>query len=379
MKIFLQFYKEEAYLYGDDIMVNFLNGLSHVWNQIKNEGELVWRDVEDETPPPITEGSIYASVWYTKSLILLYRWAKEFPNLEIFICGPIVAYSNKLNIGNELSNFHSTQENAEDIFFNGATSEWNLEVPKTDRAIGYSVSLTNGVGCYWGKCRFCSITGALKYRNMDRVPVIENDNHKFIWIHTYSIPPNLIKKLYPTFENRKDVSYATYSRGDKYTTNALKETIPKLLIDPKYLGFNVGIEFPSNKMLRYMNKGVIVKEYLDFIKLASEYNIRLHFNFIIGWKPTNIEDVKNVEYFLNQLSRISKANTITAHIYSLYIRENKDIMLDYTMNELEPIESDFKDFIGIPKLNDKEKILNNKIRSLYHSYPFMKIQEWNRW
>jgi len=377
MKVFLQFYREEEYLYGNDIIVNFLNGLSHVWDQIKNEGEIIWRDVDDiETPPIITDGIIYASVWYTKSLRLLYSWAQQYPKLEIFICGPIVSYYD-LSLGKELSNFHSIRENAEDVFFNGVTSDWKLEIPNTNKSIGYNVSLTNGTGCYWGKCNFCNITKPLKYRTINKVPIIDNDNLKFIWIHVYSMPPDLIKKLYPTFEDRKDVRYATYIRGDKYTAKALKETIPKLSVDPKYLGFNIGIEFPTNKMLKYMNKGVTVEEYLYFIRIAAEHNIRLHFNFILGWKPTDLEDIKGVECFLNNLFKISKPNTITAHIYPLYVTENKLIMRDYTKEDLEVYERDFNIFIGRPKLNSKEVEINNKLRKLYHSYPFMKIQDWS--
>jgi len=374
-KVFLQFYADEPYLYGEDTIVNFLNGLSYVWDQLKNEGELIWRHVNDESLPPVTEGYLYASVWYTKSLRLLHNWAKQYPKLEVYICGPIVLHYD-FNIGKDLPNLHFVRDSAEDLFFNGVTSKWNLEIPDIDKPIGYSVALTNGYGCYWGKCRYCKIMGALKYRDIETIPVIEHKHTKYIWIHTYSLPPNLMKKIYPTFENRQDVRYATYVRGDKDIIKALQETIPNLSIDPKYLGFDVGIEFPSDKMLNYMDKGLTVKEYLDFTKVAAENNIRLHFNLIVGWKPTDIDDVKSVEYFLNELSKISKPNTITANLYPLTIVSNRSMYSEYTLDELEPFKTDYDNIvIGMPKLNDKQKIATKQITELYHSYPFMKLHD----
>jgi hypothetical protein len=353
-------------------MTNFLNGLSYVWDQIKNQGEMIWKHVDDETPIA-TEGIIYASVWYAKSLRLLYGWAKQYPNLEIFICGPIILHYD-LRIGKDLPNFHVNKDNAEDLFCGGITSPWNIEIPNTMKGpIGYSVALVNGYGCYWGKCRYCKIMGQLKYRDINRIPVIEYDGLKYIWIHTYSIAPHLMKKLYPTFEKRDDVRYATYARGDKLITQALKETIPNLLIDPKYLGFDIGIEFPSDKMLQYMNKGSTVKEYLDFIEVAAESGIQLHFNFILGWKPTDYDDLKSMEQFLNHLTKISKPNSITANIYPLTIFQDRKILTDYFIDEIEVIENDYDVFIGFPKQSDNQKSINNEIKELIHTYPFMKI------
>jgi len=371
--IFLQFFKEESYLYTENFIVNYLNGLSYVWNELKNKGKMIWKHVDDETPI-ITEGIIYASVWYTKSLRILYSWAKQFPRLEVYICGPLILHYD-LTVGKELNNFHINRQNAEDLFCNGKVSEWNIEIPKTTGPIGYSVALTNGIGCYWGKCRYCKIMGPLKYRNTDRIPVIEHDGLKCIWIHTYSLPPHLMKKLYPQFEKRDDVRYATYVRGDKYITKALKETIPMLSIDPKYLGFDIGIEFPTDKMLQYMDKGTTVKEYLDFIKVAASSDIQLHFNLILGWKQTDYDDLKAFEYFLNQLSKVSKPNTITVNIYPLTIVQDRKIRSDYTIDEIESFKSDYDIFIGMPKQNETQKHINSEIRKLIHEYPFRMIHD----
>jgi len=372
-KFFLQFYRDEPYLYSNDMTTNFLNGLSFVWNKIKNDGEMVWKHVDDETPFT-TDGIIYASVWYTKSLKLMHSWAKQFPELEINVGGPAVLHYDP-TIGKELPNFHFTREKAEDLFCDGIVSDWNIEVPSTTKPIGYSVAIIDGYGCYWGRCRYCKRTNNVKYRNIDKVPVINNPNIKYIWMHAYSMSPNLIKKLYPTFENRDDVNYATYIRGDKEVTKALADTIPKMSLDTKHLGFDVGIEFPSDKILQYMDKGITVNEYLDFIKLASENNIRLHFNFIVGWRHTGADDVRSVDYFLNSLSKISKPNTISANIYPLSIVQGRKIMEDYTTDELEEIQTIFNTFVGMPKFNKEQIVLDQEIINLYNSFPFLKVYD----
>jgi hypothetical protein len=371
---FLQFYREESYLYGDEMFVNYLNGLSYVWDQLKEKGNLVWKNVDDETP--LTDkGIIYASVWYTKSLRLLHKWAKEYPDLQVYVCGPLVLHYG-LSIGKDLPNFHVSNQNAEDLLCNGEVSNWNLEIPNIEKPIGYSVSVVDGYGCYWGKCRYCKITGKLKYRNIDHIPIIETKSPKYIWIHAYSLPPSILGTFYPQFENRDDIKYATYVRGDKYITDALRTTLPELKINPKNLGFNVGIEFPSNSMLEYMDKGVTVEEYLEFIKLACENDIRLHFNFILGWKNTTEEHLKDVEYFLNSLYKISIPNTITANIYPLTVVKDRKIISDYEENEIEPLETDYDVLVGNPILNNVQLSINNRIRMLYREFPFLKLHDW---
>jgi hypothetical protein len=372
-KYFLQFYREEDFLYGPDRIVNFNNGLSLVWNQLKEQGEMVWRNVEEETIVA-TEGIIYASVWYSKSLRLLYKWAQTYSNLEVYVCGPLVLHYG-IKLGKELPNFHISNLNAEDLLCNGQISEWNLEVVETEKPIGYSVALVDGYGCYWGKCRYCKITGKLKYRETYTVPVIDSPHKKFIWLHVYSMPPFFMKKLYPQFEKRDDVVYATYIRGDNYSTKALKEILPLLKVDPKYLAFNLGIEYPSDKMLKYMNKGATVKDYLNFIEVCSQNDIRLHFNFILGWKPTDYDDLDSMKYFLDKISLISKPNTITANVYPLTIMPDRKMSEEYTLEDMDICETDYDVYVGLSKQTEKQKIINSEIRKLINSYPFLKVYD----
>ena len=373
-KYFLQFYREEDFLYGNEKFINFNNGLSYVWDQIKEQGEIVWREVDD-TSLVATEGIIYASVWYNKSLRLLHSWAQQYPKLEVYACGPLVLHYG-ITLGRDLPNFHVSNANAEDLLCDGKISKWNIEVLPTTKPIGYSVALVDGYGCYWGNCRYCKITGKLKYRNVDIVPVIDNPNKKFIWLHVYSLPPSFLEQLYPQFEDRDDVVYGAYIRGDKYIARALKETLPLMKVNPKHLAFNIGIEFPSDKMFNYMDKGLTIKENLECIKICCENDIRLHFNFILGWKTTDDSDVNSVEYFLNEISKFSKPNTITANIYPLSLVEDRKIIKDYTKEEIEEVSTDYAILVGSPKLTKEQTDIDNRIRELYHNFPFLNLHDW---
>ena len=88
-------------------------------------------------------------------------------------------------------------------------SEWNLPKFDIEGDIGYCVSLIQGIGCYWGKCTFCKQKGDLFDRNLDKIPIVKHNGHKYIWLHTLSLSPEMMKRYYPTFENRNDVSYQT--------------------------------------------------------------------------------------------------------------------------------------------------------------------------
>ncbi len=383
---YLQFYKrKESYLFDEEnYFLNLYNGLSHVWDFL--DGEIIWQDVSEKIPP-ITKGNIFVSCWFKNQVLTLYKWAKENPDLFIYVCGPIIFHYD-LIIGRELDNFNTMRGNAEDLLFKGKTCKWNIEIPNVDVPIGYSVSLMKGFGCYWGKCNFCKIKGKFTYRELNKIPIMEHPHHKYIWLHTWAMPPNLIKKYYINFPDRNDVTYTTYIRGDKSTIEAYKNVLPKLKVDPKYLGFDVGIEFPSDRMLKYINKGTTTKDYLDFIKLTTENGSRLHFNLIVNWKNTNWSDVLNVEKWLNKLSKITKPNTITANLYPLIIVEGREIWNDYEETEIKWYDTiyrgscDWNDIniwdvkLGDPILSKEQKEKALKLRELYHDFPFKKLHDW---
>jgi hypothetical protein len=124
-----------------------------------------------------------------------------------------------------------------------------------------------------------------------------------------------------------------------------------------------------------MDKGIEVDDYLKFIKICGENDIRLHFNFILGWKNTNSSDVKEVDLFLNNLNKLTKPNTITANLYLLTLVEDRKIMSDYTSDEIIQVKTYYDAIVGEPKLDSKQLEIDEQIRNLYKDYPFMKLHD----
>jgi radical SAM superfamily enzyme YgiQ (UPF0313 family) len=138
----------------------------------------------------------------------------------------------------------------------------------------------------------------------------------------------------------------------------------------------MGVEFPSDKMLKYMDKGATVSEYLEFIKVCCDNRIRLHFNFILGWKGTDYSDVKSVEYFLNEISKFSTPNTITANVYPLSLVADRKIMSDYTVDEIVALPTDYDILVASPILTPTQIYFDNEIRKLFYSFPFLNLHDW---
>lgn len=314
---YVQFYN----LLNNGKIVCLQNGFSYIWDKIKKDN--VWVKT-GELNPPISKGHIYASCWYSLDIDTVIRWKKNNPELTISVGGPISIYPDIIDYKKNKINL--LQDSAENVF--GVKPCWNLEIPKEfrNKEIRYTFSFleNNLYGsrercCYWGECVFCRVRlNKTKFRGLNRIPIINHPMHKYIWLNFHAIPPEIIKELYPTFDDRADVTYITYARADSETTKALSLVINNTLkVNPKFLEFNIGIEFPSNRMLKIMNKGTTKEEYLNFIKLASNNNIKLVFTLILNWPEVIEEDVKEVEEWLNKLSKITDGKNITAILYPL--------------------------------------------------------------
>lgn len=372
-KVFVQFYKKTPYFFDDKIILtSFRNGLSLVYEQIKDP--ILWVE-ESYSIPPIKRGELFASCWYNNDVFTLEKWARDNPDLTVNVCGPVITYY-PMSIGEDLPNMKYLQGNAEDLFFNGKTSDWKLDIKKIDGPISYTVSLLNGRGCYWGKCIFCRHILEYKYRDIKEIPIIEHPDHKYIWIHVEAIPPKFIRSHYKKLPNRSDVTYITYIRADKDCKNAYLEVVSNGNIDPKFLYFDIGLEFPSNRMLKYMNKGLTTEDYLNFIDVLVKNGSGVHLNLIVNWPHITEDDVSEVKKFLDDLHKISGDKRIAAQCNSLFVVHdrlmynslNKDCLIENSISKTK------KHKVYNIKLNEEQKYLNKKIVNMYSNYPFSKFR-----
>ena len=134
-----------------------------------------------------------------------------------------------------------------------------------------------------------------------------------------------------------------------------------------------------------MKKGTTVQEYIDFIELTADTT--LHFNLIIGWKNTTWNDVKEVEGFLNSISKVTRPNSITVNLYPLIIVENRYIWDEYKDDQIQwytdkntKWRSDDKHIwnckMGEPLLSKEQQAIKSELRRLYHDFPWLKLHDW---
>jgi hypothetical protein len=326
--LFLQFYNKTKSGYYD-----LCNGFSDTYDLCKSKGDFYWTEHEidrtkwylDETYEnrelPIKKGTVYISAIYMNHLYQSYVWAKEYPNIRFIVGGPIAAERRidengwhpvyvEVNSYDMLpSNLEITGRSVEDWFevpnFSG---RWKVDVPSFvpyDSRIYFSYTLDNG--CYWRKCIFCNI--ALHARDVFRkrkemnyeFKDMEHDGHKIVRLNTGSITTRYIKEVLPELPRRDDIEYRLFIRPAKAENSALKDVLtaedsifPKLV-----LGF--GMEFPTNRMLRYIGKGCNTDEVLEFLRLCHENKIHINANFILGWDNLIEDDIRELKNFMDSV------------------------------------------------------------------------------
>jgi len=345
--LFLQFYNKTKSAYFD-----LCNGFSDTYDLCKSKGDFYWTEHEidrtkwylDETYEnrglPINEGTVYISAIYMNHLYQSYVWAKEYPNIRFIVGGPIAAERRidkngwhpvyvKVDSYDMLpSNLEITGKSVEDWFevpnFSG---KWKVDVPEfvpDDSRVYFSYTLDNG--CYWRKCVFCNIAlhakeafrkrKHMKYEFED----MEHDGHKIVRLNTGSITTTYIREVLPELPRRNDIEYRLFVRPAKAENIALKDVLtedggifPKLV-----LGF--GMEFPTNRMLRYIGKGSNTDEVLEFLRLCHENKIHINANFILGWDNLIEDDIRELENFMDSVPENSittfQMRWLLAHPYT---------------------------------------------------------------
>jgi len=326
--LFLQFYNKTKSGYFD-----LCNGFSDTYDLCKSKGDFYWTEHEidrtkwylDDTYEnrelPISKGTVYISAIYMNHLYQSYVWAIKYPNIRFIVGGPIAAERRidenrwhpvyvEVDSHNMLPpNLELTGQSVEDWFevpnFSG---KWKVDVPEfvpNDSRIYFSYTLDNG--CYWRKCVFCNIAlharevfrkrEGMKYEFED----MEHNGHKIVRLNTGSITTKYIRKVLPEIPRGDDIEYRLFVRPAKAENTALKDVLsecgdkfPKLV-----LGF--GMEFPTNRMLKYIGKGCNTDEVLEFLRICHENKIHINANFILGWDNLIQDDIKELENFMDSV------------------------------------------------------------------------------
>jgi len=325
--LFIQFYGRTGSGWFD-----LCNGFSDTWDLCKSKGDFLWVPLEQDPdqwydeaayppiPLPIQKGTVHVSASYVNHLYQACLWAKTYPDVQVVVGGPVASerYTGKpgwhpvhFKVEKPLpSNLTLTGQSVERFFgvpeFSG---KWRLELPRQipdDGCIYYSYTLENQ--CYWKKCPFCSIARhtAEHFRKRPLLDLAFKDltyhGHKIVRLNTGSMTPEHIRQLLPMLPVRPDMEYRFFMRAAAAETRAMKDAAARMAghIPDCTLGF--GIEFPSDRMWRYLNKGTRMEEVVKTLEFCTETGFKVNANVILGWNNLVDQDIQDLEGFMHRLS-----------------------------------------------------------------------------
>jgi len=325
--LFIQFYGKTKSGWFD-----LCNGFSDTWDLCKGHGDFLWmeheqdydkwydKDTYGDVPLPIKKGTVYVSASYVNHLYQAYIWAIQYPDIKFIVGGPVASercteftgwQSVHFKVEGKLpDNLNLTGRSIENLFnvpeFSGT---WKLEIPDNvpgDSRIYFSYTLENL--CYWKKCPFCSIAqhSMEHFRKRKQINLEFKDmdfsGHKIVRLNTGSITPDHIKQIIPELPKNDNIEYRYFMRAAKAETNALRQVVKQLdgNIPASTLGF--GIEFPSDRMWKYLNKGTHMDEVLETLEFCMESGFKVNANVILGWNNLIDQDLKDLEGFMDNLS-----------------------------------------------------------------------------
>jgi len=326
--LFVQFFTRVKHAY-----VDLCNGFSDVTDLCRQKGEFFWVEHEadrrrwnDESiylqrKLPFARGTAYVSAVYTNHLYQAYIWARENPALKVVVGGPAAAECrvtegewhpvyvkpdpalrwppNLIATGRSLESWFGVK----DFSF-----PWRLDIPSAiapQETIYFSYTLDNR--CYWRRCIYCNIALHAPELFRERRHIncefesLDHRGTKRVRLNTGSITPKFLREVLPMLPRRSDLDYRMFIRSGTPETRSLKEALQKMQgrIPDMVLGF--GMEFPTNRMLRYAGKGFTTDELLAFLNTCGEYGLRVNANFMLGWNNLTENDIRELAEFMQRI------------------------------------------------------------------------------
>lgn len=315
------------------------NGFSDTYDLCKEQGDFYWvnhskqlkgfgndkkRSVEEI---PINKGTVYVSVYYLTQLYQVYTWANRYPGVFFIVGGP-AANCNVFHVSEDFMfpiNMKLTNKTVEEYFgHNNFSYKWNLEIPDDDESMTLSYTYTLSSRCYWGKCIFCNYSQGSRSRNNIGFEFknLEYGGKQRINLYTPSMTSKQLETILYNLDYNNKIRYDIYLRGNDHERKTLKNILENKGESFPQVKFIVGTEFPSNKMLKYINKNVTVDDITETIEMIAEYgdrDIQIQLPFILGWNNLDQYDIDELRTFLEKLPyekiKITfSANLLTAKI-----------------------------------------------------------------
>ncbi len=330
--LFIQFYGRTGSGWFD-----LCNGFSDTFDLCRSKGDFLWVPLEQDTDKwydetayhpiflPIEKGTVYISASYVNQLYQAYLWAVQYPDINFIVGGPVASERHAAAPGWHSVHFRVEQPLPSNLFLTGQSVEslfgvpefsgrWHLEIPKQipeNSRVYFSYTLENQ--CYWKKCPFCSIAqhASEHFRKRKVLDLaftnLDYTGHKIVRLNTGSMTPEHIRNILPILPVRPDMEYRFFMRAAAAETRAMESAVSRMKggIPDCTLGF--GIEFPSDRMWQYLNKGTRMDEVIKTLEFCTKTGFKVNANLILGWNNLVEQDLRDLEKFMKNLS----AHTVT--------------------------------------------------------------------
>ena len=324
--LFIQFYGKTRSGWFD-----LCNGFSDTWKLCQRHGDFLWLPhLQDQnlwyTPQayannklPLSKGIVYISASYINHLFQAYTWAVEYPGIQFIVGGPVAAERCAVKGLWHPVHFKITDTLPRNLTLTGQSMEamlgapdfcapWRLELPPDVPEAGriyFSYTLDNR--CYWSRCPFCTIAQhapehARKRKALDfEFKNLPFKGHKIVRLNTGSITPEYIRQVLPHLPRRQDMEYRYFMRAAKAEANALRKVVKQLDGDVPASTIGFGIEFASQRMWDYLDKGTRMQEVIDTLELCRQSGFRVNANMILGWNNLTDRDLSDLTHFMDSL------------------------------------------------------------------------------
>lgn len=131
---------------------------------------------------------------------------------------------------------------------------------------------------------------------------------KVVRLNTGSLTPHHIRTLLPRLPRQRDFDYRAFMRSASAENKALQEALRICGDQLPTLTLGLGVEFPSDRMWRYVGKGFQKEEVLETLRICADHNIRANANFILGWNNLTEPDLEEMERFFEDMPAGGFAN-----------------------------------------------------------------------
>ncbi|MCB0367026.1 MAG: hypothetical protein H6624_17625 [Bdellovibrionaceae bacterium] len=254
---------------------------------------------------PIKSGKVYVSAFFNMHLLCTFLLAQKYPNIDFIVGGPAVEDS-KFSGVLPTNIQYTTLSVAEFLGEKDGDSSWNIELPRELDGkvfLGYTLERF----CYWAKCNFCTYPGPNKKREFLRTFVeslAPNGSYR-IFLNSPALSPVSVRKVVPQLVSLPNIEYWAHVRSDPQVYRILRETLQEAQDNGVRLSsfYPVnGVEFPSDRMLDWMKKGMTTKLIQDTFVLFHEFGSTPLMALIFGWNNLCAKDISQARLFFKEMS-----------------------------------------------------------------------------